>query len=195
MPRLNPLTREELGELAPVIEGIESQMGYVPNSLMTLGRKPELVKAVFGFAGAAMAPGSVGADLKNMLAQVTSKSAGCAYCQAHTGHAAHNVGISAEKEAAIWEYETSNLFTDGERAALRVAQGAAQVPNAVSDEDFEALKGHFTDDQIVEIVAVIAAFGFFNRWNDTMATELESSPLRFAQDELGPKGWDVGKHG
>lgn len=195
MPRLNPLSREELGELAPVIEGIESQMGYVPNSLMTLGRKPELVKAVFGFAGVAMAPGSVGADLKNMLAQITSKSAGCAYCQAHTGHASHNVGISAEKEAALWDYETSDLFGEGERAALRVAQGAAQVPNAVTDEDFEALKGHFTDDQIVEIVAVIAAFGFFNRWNDTMATELESSPLRFAQDELGPKGWDVGKHG
>lgn len=195
MPRLAPLNRDELGELAPVIEGIEAQMGYVPNSLMTLGRKPELVKAVFGFAGAAMAPGDVGADLKNMLAQITSKSAGCVYCQAHTGHASHTVGISAEKEAAIWEYETSDLFTEAERAALRVAQGAAQVPNAVSDEDFEALKAHFTDDQIVEIIAVVAAFGFFNRWNDTMATELESSPLRYAQDELGPKGWAVGKHG
>ncbi len=195
MPRLTPLTREELGEIAPLIEGIEAQLGYVPNSLMTMGRKPELVKAVFGFAGAAMAPGSVDADLKNMLAQITSKSAGCAYCQAHTGHGANGAGISSEKEAAIWEYETSDLFSEGERAALRVAQGAAQVPNAVTDEDFEALKGHFTDDQIVEIVAVIAAFGFFNRWNDTMATELESTPLRFAQDSLGPKGWDVGKHG
>jgi alkylhydroperoxidase family enzyme len=68
------------------------------------------------------------------------------------------------------------LFSDSERAALRVAQGAAQVPNAVTDADFAELKGHYTDAQIVDI-AVISLFGFLNRFDDTMATELEASPL------------------
>jgi len=69
------------------------------------------------------------------------------------------------------------------------------APNAVTDEDFEALKQHFSEDEIIEIVAVIGMFGFFNRFNDTMATELENSPLRYATENLGPKGWAVGKHG
>src|SRR5712691_8379066 len=108
---------------------------------------------------------------------MASRAAGCGYCMAHTAHTAERVGVPAAKEAALWEYETSPLFTAAERAALRVAQGAAQVPNAVSDEDFAELKRHYSDAQIVDIVAVIALFGFLNRYNDTMATELEASPI------------------
>jgi hypothetical protein len=46
------------------------------------------------------------------------------------------------------------------------------VPNAVTDAHFAELKKHYTDAQIVEIVAVISLFGFLNRFNDTTATEL-----------------------
>jgi alkylhydroperoxidase family enzyme len=113
---------------------------------------------------------------------------------AHTAHTAGRVGISDAKEEALWEYETSPLFSAAERAALRVAQGAAQVPNAVTDEDFTELKRHYTDTQIVDIVAVVALFGFLNRFNDTMATELESSPIEAGRRFLAQKGWGVGKH-
>ena len=67
------------------------------------------------------------------------------------------------------------------------------VPNATGPEHFEQLKKHFTDRQIVEIVAVISLFGFLNRWNDTMATTLESQPGEFARVNLD--NWEVGKHG
>ncbi len=113
---------------------------------------------------------------------------------AHTAHTADRVGVSAAKEEALWEYETSPLFSAAERAALRVAQGAAQAPNVVTDEDFTALKRYYTDTQIVDIVAVIALFGFLNRFNDTMATELESSPIEAGQRFLAQQGWTVGKH-
>ena len=59
---------------------------------------------------------------------------------AHTAHTATRVGIPPEKEEALWEYETSPLFSAAERAALRVAQGAAQVPDAVTDDDVAELK-------------------------------------------------------
>ena len=74
---------------------------------------------------------------------------------------------------------------------LKIAQCVAQVP---TDEDFEELRHHWDDEQVVEIVAAISTFGFFNRWNDTLATELEASPLQFAQDHLSDAGWSVGKH-
>ena len=98
------------------------------------------------------------------------------------------------KVEAVWEYETSPLFTDAERIVLKIAEGVAQVPNAVTDEEFEELRRHWDDDLVVEIIAAISTFGFFNHWNDTLATELESSPLQFAQDHLPDAGWNVGEH-
>ena len=132
--------------------------------------------------------------MKWLAAHVVSVSAGCQYCAAHTGENTVISDMPAEKVQAVWEHETSPLFTDAERIVLRIAQSVAQVPNAVTDEDFEELRQHWDDDQVVEIIAAISTFGFFNRWNDTLATELESSPLKFAQDNLSDAGWDVGKH-
>jgi hypothetical protein len=56
------------------------------------------------------------------------------------------------------------------------------------------LRHYFSERQIVQIVAVIALFGFLNRWNDTMATELEPAPVDFAQAVLAQTGWAVDKH-
>ena len=94
----------------------------------------------------------------------------------------------------IWNYERSTHFTEAEKAALRVAQAAVQVPNLVSDEDFDALGAYFSEVQIVEILCVIGVFGFYNRVNDTLATELESSSIEVAQRHLAKQGWTIGKH-
>ena len=72
---------------------------------------------------------------------------------------------------------------------------ADQVPNEASEEHFAALRKHFSERQIVQIVAVIAMFGFLNRWNDTMATTLEEDPVAFAERVLGSMDWTPGKHG
>ena len=133
-------------------------------------------------------------QLRNIVSQMASRAAGCGYCMAHTAHTAERVGIAAEKENALWDFERSPLFSEAERAALRVAQRAAQVPNAVTDADFGELKKHYTDAQIVDIVAVISLFGFLNRFNDTMATELEASPMEAGKRFLAKKGWSIGKH-
>ncbi len=102
---------------------------------------------------------------------------------------------SADKIAAVWEYQSSSLFSDAERAALNLAFKASIVPNEAGDADFAELKQHFDEDQIVEIVASIALFGYLNRWNDTMATDLEEFPAGVAGDLIGGVGWTPGKHG
>ena len=109
--------------------------------------------------------------------------------------AATAAGVNPAKIEAAFEYERSDLFSDAERAALTVAQGAGQVPNMVSDADMDALRKHFDEDQIVEIVGVICLFGWLNRFNDTMATDLEQKPRAFAESHLSESGWTVGRHG
>ena len=94
----------------------------------------------------------------------------------------------------MFEFESSALFSDQEKAALRVAVHAGMVPNAVEAVHMSELSKHFSDKQVIEVVAVISLFGFLNRWNDTMATTLENSPKSFAADQLASHGWVAGKH-
>ncbi len=194
MPRLAPRERTELADFEPLLKGVEGAMGFVPNSFYALAHWPELLQSFSGFAGTILAPGTIDAGLKQLIAFMSSNAAGCRYCQAHTSHSAERRGVGADKIDAVFEYETSPLFTQPERAALRVAARAATVPNGVQDEDFDELRKHYDEREMVEIVAVISLFGFLNRWNDTLATELEASPLSFASEHLAPRGWELGKH-
>ena len=61
-------------------------------------------------------------------------------------------------------------------------------------EHFTTLKVHFSEPQIVQLAGTVAAFGFLNRWNDTLATTLEELPTAFGHEQLGAVGWEPGKH-
>jgi uncharacterized peroxidase-related enzyme len=193
MARVPPLPRDQVRELEGSFGPVEQRMGFLPNSLLTMARRPEVLRAAASLAQAART-GTVSRELKELVALVSSTASGCRYCQAHTASNATRTGADAEKIAQVWSYETSDLFSDAERTALRLAHHASVVPNAATDEDFIELRQFFDDGEIVEIVAVVALFGFLNRWNDTIATDLESQPLTLATDVIGPAGWEPGKH-
>lgn len=195
MPHVRSLSRESLPQFEPFFQAAEAMMGgFVPNSLFTLGHRPEILQAFLLLAGVVNGPGAVDPGLKQLVAHVASSAAGCRYCQAHTSaHAAH-AGVAIEKIEHAFEFEHHPAFSAAERAALRLARDSALVPNLVDADHFAALRRHFDEAQIVELVAVCALFGFLNRWNDTMATELEGVPRAFAKQHLGGAGWEVGKH-
>lgn len=200
MARLDPLKSEDLadisgGEVSGLMEIVEGVMGFVPNSMLTMAHRPAMLQAFATLAGTINAPGEVSIELKRMIAEISSKAAGCQYCVAHTSHQAHRAGIAEEKLAEVWNFERSSLFSDAEKAALTVAMKASQTPNMVEDGDIAALKEHFDDGQIVEIVGVISLFGFLNRWNATLATTLEDDPKTFATDSLSEGVWEIGAHG
>ena len=163
-----------------------SRMGFIANDLPTMARVPGLLEGLNGLVWAIYGKdGLVPNELKRMVSIITSTASGCTYCQSHTVHGAEMAGIDEEKIKAVWEYETSPLFTDAERTVLRVAQGAGHAPVEVTDAGFEAMKTYYDDNQICEIVSIIALFGFLNKWNATLATDIEASPLAALQ-KLGP---------
>lgn len=194
MPNVQPVKRDELREFKTFFDTVEDAMGFVPNSLPTMAHRPDLLRAFAALSAAVLRGGDVDPGLKQLVALVASTASGCRYCQAHTASSAVRSGISTEKLDAVYEFETSALFDDAERAALRLARDAGIVPNCTSPEHFVELRKHFRNGEIVEIVATISLFGFLNRWNDTMATELESEPLHFASANLTGHGWQPGKH-
>src|SRR5215472_7311573 len=138
MAYVKPLSRDKVKEFEPLFGPIEAAMGFVPNSLLTMARRPEIMRAFATLAGAVLS-GTVRPELKQLVAHISSTAAGCQYCQAHTAHTAARIGIPLEKLEAAWNFETDNRFNEAERAALRFARDASIVPNAVTKNHFEDL--------------------------------------------------------
>ena len=133
--------------------------------------------------------------LKNLVSHVSSNASGCRYCQAHTIGEALNHGASEAQLEAVWDFENSPLFDEKEKAALRFGFAGGSVPNQVTEKHFTDLRKHFSEEQIVELGATIALFGFLNRWNDTFGTPLEKEAIVNAEKYLVKSGWEIGKHG
>jgi uncharacterized peroxidase-related enzyme len=194
-PRLAPLPPEATPELKPQFDATEKRMGFVPNSMLIMQRDPKLTQGYAALSSAVWrADSRVDLKLKRLISHVASRSAGCKYCMAHTAEGSAKLGVEQKKLDEVWSYQTSPLYSPAERAALDVAVAAGCVPNAVTEEMFAELRKHWDDEQVVEIVGVIALFGFLNRWNDTFATPLEDEPLHFGETHLAKEGWDPGKH-
>ena len=194
MPHLDPLPWSAVPQFRERFEHYQNTRGFVPNSILTMSRRPAIADAFMDLNRAVLYEGTVSEALKMLVSLVTSQASGCRYCQAHMTNLASIYKASDYKIRAVWEFETSPLFTAAERAALRLGYHGALVPNAATADDFSELKRHFDEGQIVEIVATIALFGYLNRWNDTMATELESKAVDVADRAIANVGWVAGKH-
>ena len=194
MANIAPLDRSKLPEFEAIFQIIEGAMGFVPRSMFTMGRNPALLRGFGALSFAVLGPGRLDSGLKQMVAHIASTAAGCRYCQAHTASSAHRSGVDADKIGAVWEFETDDRFSAAERAALALARDASVTPNASTPQHFAALSEHYDDDDVVEIVSVISLFGWLNRWNDTLATDLEDEPLAFGTAHLSAGGWTAGKH-
>jgi len=183
------------GDIQARFEHYRNTRGFTPNSIQTMARRPDIVRAFMQLNQAILYEGTVPEELKMLVSLVASQAAGCRYCQAHMANLSKIYNASEEKISKVWEFESAACFTDAERAALRLAYKGALSPAEATQADFDEAYRHFDEGQVVEIVASIALFGFLNRWNDTMATELEELPAGVAQDTLGRSfGWVAGKH-
>src|SRR5258708_21972277 len=150
--RMQPLPAEHSPDLREQFESMRRNLGFIPNSILIMQRKPKMAKAFAQMTASIWDPeGKVDRGLKRLIAHVASRAAGCQYCMAHTAGGALHFGIEDKKLAAIWDYQNSPLFNAAERVALDLAVAGAAVPNAATDEMFAAMRQHWTEEQIVEI--------------------------------------------
>ena len=195
MALVNPLSAEHSLETKELAEFFNETLGFCPNSVLTMQRRPAISKAFINLNKAVMAnEGRVTSALKRMIAWVSSNATGCRYCQAHAIRAAERYGAEKEQLDNIWEYKTHPAFSAAERAALDFSLAASVVPNAVDASTKEALYKYWDEGEIVEMLGVISLFGYLNRWNDSMGTTLEEDAIDSGNRFLGKNGFEVGKH-
>jgi len=195
MPLVAPLPSDYDSETKKLAEFFNETLGFCPNSVLTMQRRPEISKAFINLNKAVMSnKGRVTSALKRMIAWVSSNSTGCRYCQAHAIRAAERYGAKQEQLDNIWNFRIHDSFNDAERAALNFSLAASQVPNTVDQTIIQELHKHWDEGEIVEILGVISLFGYLNRWNDSIGTSIEEGAIESAEKYLQKTGWVKGKH-
>ena len=194
MPLVKPLSNIEDKETQELVTFFNETLGFCPNSVLTMQKKPHLAQAFVNLNKAVMDnAGSISSEFKRIIAYISSNTAGCRYCQAHTIRAAERYGGEKERLEQAWDFENSSLFSEAEKVALRFTIAASSVPVSTSQELEELLQHHWDETDILEIMSVIALFGYLNRWNDVMGTSLERDAKDSAESLLQNQ-WDIGKH-
>jgi alkylhydroperoxidase family enzyme len=156
---------------------------------------PELKEVFLKLAEVVMvSPATLSRQLRSEIFTMASIAGGCQHCQAHGAYSLQLMGVDADRIRDIWTFEESAQFSAEERSALRLARDASTVPNAVAPEHFADLREAFSDRQIVEMLAVISLAGWFNRWNNSIATVTDQESVDWAAQNLEAVGWTLGKH-
>ncbi len=181
--RLAPLASDDARARDPQLEALVEFAGYRPNALLTMARVPGLLPAVMGMVRATVqAEGSIAPALRFLIACEVSRGAGCRYSTVHAAHAAHRAGVDLHKLADLPAWRESPLFTPRERAALAIAAAGATLPaQAPADAAFDEARQHFDEAALLEIVSIVALFGWFNRWNSLLQSQMEDEPAHICQ--------------
>jgi hypothetical protein len=194
MARLAPLNRVDLPELAEVLDQIEQDHGYVPNSFLTLARDPALLNAQHALARALWYGQRIAPEVRQLVAFGFSLYNGAMYSAAHTAAPGADTPLPLAALREVHHAETSPVYSEQQRALLRLCRAAARCPSEVKDDHLAALRTWFDDEQLVHIVGLIAWHAFLNTWNGIWDTRLEDKPRAFAQACLAGCGWHGKAH-
>lgn len=80
-------------------------------------------------------------------------------------------GWTDEQINDLANFENRTDFTDKEKAALRLAERVTHDAHTVNDKLFGELRQHFDEGEIIELLAAIGLFNYFNRFNDALTME------------------------
>ena len=107
---------------------------------------------------------SLSAQLRALVETRVSQINHCVYCiHLHTREArAH--GVSQVKLDSLPAWQESPFFDEREKAALTWAESLTLLPEShAADADYQQLRTHFTEAEIVELSLAIALANFWNR--------------------------------
>lgn len=84
---------------------------------------------------------------------------------------ARRLGWSDEQIKDLHNFESRNDFTAKEKAALRLAERVTKDSHSIDDKLWTALRENFDEGEIIELLAAIGLFNYFNRFNDALLME------------------------
>ena len=117
--------------------------------------RPKMMMGMGKFNQAVRKGKSVDERIKNLVELKGAQMIGCEFCVDLGSQICRNSGFSDDELLALAHYRHSDLFTDREKLALDYTVAVMRTPVEVTDELFAQMKEHFSDEQLVEITALL----------------------------------------
>lgn len=163
------------GETKELLDGLRQRLGRIPNMIRLMAHSPTVLRAYLDFTFA-MQQTTVSAALRNQLALVVAETSGSRYFLSLAEALAHRDGLSAEDVAAARRAEARDPTA---ARALRFAVRVVRERGAIPPEEIPTLReAGFTDEQVVEIVALVGLNLFRSDFNLALGTEIDAPPTR-----------------
>ncbi|MGA2014480.1 MAG: carboxymuconolactone decarboxylase family protein, partial [Solirubrobacteraceae bacterium] len=137
------------------LTGQEPHIGSGMEPMEIWARQPKMMMGMGRFNQAVRKGKSVDGRLKNLVELKGAQMIGCEYCVDLGSQICRNSGLSDDELLALPRYRESDLFSDREQLALDYAVAVMRTPVEVTDELFAQMKEHFSDEQLVEITALL----------------------------------------
>jgi alkylhydroperoxidase family enzyme len=137
------------------LAGREASIGNGLEPMEIWAHKPKLMMAMGKFNGAIRKPGTLETRVRNLCELKGSAMIGCEFCVDLGSQICRNSGFSDEELLALPRYRQSDPFTGREKLALDYAVAVMRTPVEVTDELFARMKEHFSDEQLIEITALL----------------------------------------
>ena len=97
------------------------------------------------------------------------------YTVTYHAELARKAGWSDEQIESMDDYSSSDLFSYYEKEVLQLAEQVSAEPEEIQDDFWTQLDNHFTSDQVVELITLVAFFNFLNRF--IQALQIEPDPV------------------
>ena len=152
------------------LTGREAAHGSGIEPVEVWAHQPKMMSGMGKFQQAVRKGTTVDERLKNLLELKGAQMIGCEFCVDLGSQICRKSGLSDEELLALPRYRQSKLFTEREKAALDYTVGVMRTPVEVTDELFGRVKEHFSDEQLVEITALLTVVNL-DRFNAAFGIE------------------------
>jgi uncharacterized peroxidase-related enzyme len=171
-PRLSRVPRAQVPpSVAAIYDRYMRTRANVPNMFRTVAHRPEIFETMIAHFEAILNTGTVPLRLKELVIARTSQINQCEYCLASHTKICLNLGWTREQIENLAHFESRDDFSPAEKAALRLAEMMTIDANRIPDDEFDSLRKHFDEGEIVELMAAIGLFNYFNRFNNALQME------------------------
>jgi len=137
------------------LTGRDPQTGNGIEPIQIWAYQPKMMVGMGRFNQAIRKGKTVDERIKNLVELKGAQMIGCEWCVDLGSQICRNSGFSDEELLALPRYQSSDLFTDRERAALDYAVAVMRTPVEVTDELFARVRSYFDERQLVEITALL----------------------------------------
>jgi alkylhydroperoxidase family enzyme len=167
MARIEAVTKAQAGPMVKIVysfgprmmkklTGRKPQRGSGIEPMEIWAYQPKMLMGMGRFNQAIRGGKTVDERVKNLVELKGAQMIGCEFCVDLGSQICRNSGLSDAELLALPKYQTSELFTDREKAALDYAVAVMRTPVEVTDDLFARVRSYFDERQLVEITALLA---------------------------------------